>query len=199
MAKRRSPRIITAAGVIAVLTIMGTVLALDWPVPGQDGSARAHDDGTLHIHPTLTPTPTPAPTPAPLKGQPQLVSSVYYNRTTHALDLTSHVIDAPKREDGWRYDGNGQYTVGIDYQDWSARSSCYPVEYQEPADNTEMGVMQCSLPLPDHWDLERIRSSMLIPVHVSGPVFMREHGDITSFDLHATFYADLSVRDNWRE
>lgn len=197
MTKQRVPRVIVVAGTIIALALIGVLLAFGWPEPGWYNYAQAHDDGTNHIH------PTPTPTPAPLKGQPQMVSSAKYNLTTHTLDFTSRVIDAPKREDGWyigQYGGDRvQHSAEITYQGWSSSSRC-DAEYQEPVDDATHGVAQCSLPLPDHWDLEKVSSSIVVPVGVSGPYFYRKHGeDPVQIGMQATLYVDLFVRDNWTE
>lgn len=203
MKKRHWLRTFATTGTIAVLVIVGVVVAVHRPDIGGQGNVQAHEDGTVHIH------PTPTPTPAPLKGQPQLASTAYYNRTNHALDLTSHVQDAPKRIDGWHIQENygetplpegfvysGEYSVSFFHQGWSSGSGCSAI-YQEPVGNSTYGVMSCSLPLPEHWDLEQITSSLVVPVRAHGPGFGRDTGD--DIYLEQTIWVDLFVRDNWTE
>ena len=222
MGKRRWLQTIAAAGIIAVLVIVSVVVAVYRPDFGWHGNVQAHEDGTVHLHPSPTPTPatptpaptvrhypTPTPTPAPLKGQPQLSSTAYYNRTNHALDLTSHVQDAPKRTDGWHIEElygetslpeglvySGEYHVSFFHQGWSAESRCSAI-YQEPIGDSTYGVMSCSLPLPEHWNLEQITSSLVIPVRAYGPTFGRDPGK--GIYLEQTIWVDLFVRDNWTE
>ena len=139
---------------VIALTIVGAVAVVSALVvvanQFQPDISRAHEDGTVHIHPTLTPTPTPTPTPLPpvgLDGPLSLDKSMHYDQENHELEVVSRVNNPPP--DGWEFQG-AEIRVDLEHQDWSGEVRVYTwQDSRKVVLNCEEGALYATIPIPE--------------------------------------------------
>ena len=184
---------------VALMLVLGALAAL---LVGQSElPAQAHDDGTLHIHPTLTPTPTPTPTPLPalgLNGPLSLQTSMVYQKSRHRLIVTTVVNNPPP--EGWRFEG-AHVNVSIHYKGWSFETSGSTWQ-DDGRIALHSGVLTGHLPLPEYVDFKQLNESMIAYVHVETQWEDRRegyHSGTNHLSPRETMFVDLHDRRNWRE
>ncbi len=135
---------------IAVVALVLVLAVLTVSLAGQSGPpAQAHEDGTRHIHPTLTPTPEPTPTPLPalgLNGPLSLETGVIYQQQQHRLVVTTVVNNPPP--EGWHFE-KAEVAVIAEYKGWHFSTNAYTWErrYQIALQDD---VLTAFLPLPEY-------------------------------------------------
>ena len=192
----KSRRKKAAIGIVAVtLTLLLGVFGILFT--GSDWSpARAHEDGTLHIHPTLTPTPEPTPPPLPLLGLDgplTIETSVMYQQTQHRLVVTTTVNNPPP--EGW-YFGHGSVNVNVVYKGWSFETSglshdgTHRVMFQDDK-------LTANLPLPEYVDLTLLEDPMIARVYTNLDYY--NNRGPRHLSPSESMYVDLRDRDRWEE
>ena len=176
---------------IAVAMLVLTLVALAISLTEQSRPAvQAHEDDTIHIHPTLTPTPLPA---LGLNGPLTLETGVIYQKQQHRLVVTAVVNNAPP--EGWQFSPwDSHVYVNVEYKGWSFGTNAGADDSQVTLQNN---VLVANLPLPEYVDLERLVEPMIARIDIS----VRYYSDRGQVSLHPseTMYVDLHDRGNWRQ
>ena len=209
LAKNRKALIgITAAGAILLLAALATGLA------GQgQPTARAHENGTTHIHPTPTPpsnpvdppnpfreaTATPSPVPTAqlpllgLNGPLALETGMTYQQWQHRLAVAAVVKNPPP--EGWHFSYAG-VGVDVEYEGWSF-STYASRDDDDQRMSLQDGVLTANLTLPEYIDLNQLTQPMIAQVNVSVHYY-NDRGQ-RDLGLYEVMYVDLHDRGNWRE
>ena len=177
---------------VALAVLLG-VLAVSLNRPSGP-LAQAHDDGTLHIHPTLTPTPSPPPTPLPalgLNGPLSLQTTMVYQKSRHRLVVTATVNNPPP--EGWRSQW-ASASVHVDYKEWSFYTDSSVGDGRLVLHDN---VLTANLSLPEYVVLEQLAEPLI--AHIS--VHVQYSNDRRQNELYPseTIFVDLRDRRNWRE
>lgn len=182
---RKGAVVIVAVVLMLSLAVLATSLYGSGSAP-----AQAHDDGTLHIHPTLTPTPLP---PLGLNGPLSLSTGMVYERSQHRLVVTTVVNNSPP--EGWRFNGD-HANVHVNYKGWdfSTDASSWDDRGRVALHDN---VLTANLALPEYVDLTQLTEPMITSVYVS----VEYHNDRGQDDLgiHERMFVDLRDRASWRE
>lgn len=179
-------------GITAVTAVLALVIAvMAVSLAGQSGPlAQAHDDGTLHIHPTPTPTPLP---PLGLNGPLSLGTGIVYQGQQHRLVVTSVVNNPPP--EGWHF-ANGYVNVHVNYKGWNfSTDGNYHDDHGRVTFQDD--VLKASLPLPEYVDFNQLTEPMI--AHVGSSVRYYNDRGQDDMELYETMFVDLRDRGNWRE
>ncbi|MCY4559018.1 MAG: hypothetical protein OXF79_22110 [Chloroflexi bacterium] len=171
--------------VVALLTIAAFALVA---MVGLGGSpAQAHEDGTLHYHPTPTP---------PLVGldeQVVLHPSAYYHEDDHILKITTVIEGAPLPEE-WQY-AESYVEVSIQDSGWSVLGTCDTYNSTSKS-HYEDDVAVCDMTLPDYFALDNRTEPLVTRIQVN--VTFWSIGRSQHLSPSSTFYIDLYNRANWK-
>ena len=191
MTRTRKAAFVAAAAIAVLLTALAIIL----PEPSRP-PAQAHEDGTLHIHPTLTPTPSPTPTPLPalgLNGPLTLDTGIVYQRGQHRLVVTTVVNNPPP--EGWHFE-YASVEVGVNYKGWGFHTSESSYEVGHKV-SFQDDIITANLPLPEYVDLNQLTEPMIAHVNIYARYSNgRGQDDLYPYEV---MYVDLHDRNNWRE
>ena len=194
-------RIITIAGIVVVLAAVGALLATSRSDPGQVDYVQAHEDGTVHIH------PTPTPTPRGLNGPLSLDTSMVYEDGQRQLVVVATINNPPP--EGWEMQ-SARIMVNADNNGWSLNTNLRRSRYEPSPIALNDDHISATIPLPDYADFADLTGPVLAQVYVSIQYEARINSETFDYppnpydegtedlDLVESLYIDLNDRDNWR-